>query len=137
MKNVRLLASLLALVMSVSILAACGDTETVSSEGGTSSTASLPSINISSVGAPSNVVSLPEPAETVTLVEKGAEFQCKTLTTEEFNTSYIENVNVRWTPGKDFKNLRSEADFQLVPNRKAQSEAIETVKNTDTIQGLE
>ena len=58
-------------------------------------------------------------------------------TTEEFNTSYIENVNVRWTPGKDFKNLRSEAEFQLVPNRKAQNDAIETVKNTDTIQGLE
>ena len=91
MKNVRLLASLLALVMSVSLFAACGDTETVSSEGGTSSTASLPSINISSVGAPSNVVSLPEPAETITLVEKGAEFQCKTLTTEEFNTFIAEN----------------------------------------------
>ncbi|MBQ5713094.1 MAG: HU family DNA-binding protein [Bacteroidaceae bacterium] len=67
----------------------------------------------------------------VELATKGAK------TTEEFNTSYIENVNVRWTPGKDFKNLRSEADFQLVPNRKAQSKAIETVKNTDTIQGLE
>ena len=67
----------------------------------------------------------------VELATKGAK------TTEEFNTSYIENINVRWTPGKDFKNLRSEADFQLVPNRKAQSEAIETVKNTDTIQGLE
>jgi predicted histone-like DNA-binding protein len=67
----------------------------------------------------------------VELATKGAK------TTEEFNTSYIENVNVRWTPGKDFKNLRSEADFQLVPNRKAQSEAIETFKNTDTVQGLE
>ena len=67
----------------------------------------------------------------VELATKGAK------TTEEFNTSYIENVNVRWTPGKDFKNLRSEAEFQLVPNRKAQNDAIETVKNTDTIQGLE
>lgn len=92
MKNVRLLASLLALVMSVSILAACGDTETtVSSEGGTSSTASLPSINISSVGAPSNTVSLPEPAEAIVLVEKGAEFQCKTLNTADFNTFIAEN----------------------------------------------
>ena len=36
-----------------------------------------------------------------------------------------------------FKNLRSEAEFCLVPGRKAQSEAIETIKNTDTIQGLE
>lgn len=67
----------------------------------------------------------------VELATKGAK------TTEEFNTSHIENVNVRWTPGKDFKNLRSEAEFQLVPNRKAQNDAIETIKNTDTIQGLE
>ncbi len=67
----------------------------------------------------------------VELATKGAK------TTEEFNTSYIENVNVRWTPGKGFKNLRSEAEFQLVPNRKAQNDAIETIKNTDTIQGLE
>ncbi|MBQ8865061.1 MAG: DNA-binding protein [Bacteroidaceae bacterium] len=58
-------------------------------------------------------------------------------TTEEFSPAYIKDVHVRWTPGKSFRNLRSEATFQLVPSRKAQGEAIETVKNTDTIQGLE
>ena len=59
-------------------------------------------------------------------------------TTEEFTaSSNIKDINVRWSPGKQFKNLRSEAEFCLVPGRKAQSEAIETIKNTDTIQGLE
>lgn len=67
----------------------------------------------------------------VELATKGAK------TTEEFNAECIEAVNVRWAPGRDFKNLRSEAQFNLVPARKAQTEAIETVKNTDTIQGLE
>ena len=58
-------------------------------------------------------------------------------TTEEFNASCIKGVNVRWTPGKDFKNLRQDASFQLVPNRSAQEDAIEIIKNEDTIQGLE
>mgnify|MGYP003305441115 CR=1 FL=1 len=70
------------------------------------------------------------------------EFHCELAcnpakTTEEFGPAFIKDVHVRWTPGKSFRNLRSEATFQLVPSRKAQGEAIETVKNTDTIQGLE
>ena len=59
------------------------------------------------------------------------------VTTEDFTTANIKEVNVRWSPGDRFKNLRSEAEFQLVPGRKAQEDAIEVVKNTDTIQGLE
>ena len=58
-------------------------------------------------------------------------------TTDDFNASYIKAVNVRWTPGKKFENLRSEATFQLVPSRKAQADAIEVIRNEDTIQGLE
>ena len=58
-------------------------------------------------------------------------------TTEDFNADYIEAVNVRWTPGRDFKNLRQEATFQLVPGREAQADAIEVIRNEDTIQGLE
>ena len=58
-------------------------------------------------------------------------------TTEDFNASYIEAVNVCWLPGKPFKNLRSEASFQLVPGREAQADAIEVIRNEDTIQGLE
>ena len=65
------------------------------------------------------------------LATKGAK------TTEDFNASYIEAVNVRWTPGSKFQNLRSEATFQLVPSREAQADAIEVIRNEDTIQGLE
>ena len=58
-------------------------------------------------------------------------------TTDDFNASYIKAVNVCWTPGKEFKNLRDEAEFQLVASRKAQADAIEVIRNEDTIQGLE
>ena len=58
-------------------------------------------------------------------------------TTDEFSARNIKEVNVSWDPGKDFQNLRQEATFQLVPSRKAQDDAIEVIKNEDTIQGLE
>ena len=58
-------------------------------------------------------------------------------TTDEFNAQKIKEVNVRWTPGQEFKNLRAEAEFQLVPSRKAQADAIEVIRNEETIQGLE
>ena len=58
-------------------------------------------------------------------------------TTDEFNASKIKEVNVCWTPGPDFKNLRDAATFQLVPSRKAQADAIEVIRNEETIQGLE
>ena len=58
-------------------------------------------------------------------------------TTDDFNANNIEAVNVAWLPGKPFKNLRDEATFQLVPSRKAQGDAIEVIRNEDTIQGLE
>ena len=50
-------------------------------------------------------------------------------TTDDFNAS--------WEPGELFRNLRSEATFQLVPSREAQADAIEVIRNEDTIQGLE
>ena len=59
------------------------------------------------------------------------------VTTDDFSTANIKEVNVRWTPGKDFQNLREEATFQLVPSRSAQGDAIEVIRNTDTIHGLE
>lgn len=55
----------------------------------------------------------------------------------EFSAANIKNVCVNWTPGKTFKSLRNEATFKLVPSREAQAEAIEIIKNEDTIQGLE
>ena len=65
------------------------------------------------------------------LVTEGAK------TADAFTAANIKEVNVRWIPGKAFKNLRDEATFQLVPTRSAQSSAIEVIKNQDTIQGLE
>ena len=67
----------------------------------------------------------------VELKTKGA------TTTEEFTTDNILEVNPRWTMGKRFKNLRSDATFQLVPGRAAQADAIEVIRNEETIQGLE
>jgi predicted histone-like DNA-binding protein len=57
--------------------------------------------------------------------------------TEDFTADNIKAVNVCWTPGKNFRNLRSEAEFQLVASRRMQKEDIDVVKNTETIQGLE
>ena len=59
------------------------------------------------------------------------------VTTEDFSAANIKAVNVCWRPGKGFKNLREDATFQLVPSRKMADDAIEVIKNTDTIQGLE
>ncbi|MBR5053513.1 MAG: DNA-binding protein [Bacteroidaceae bacterium] len=59
------------------------------------------------------------------------------VTTEDFSAKNIKAVNVSWTPGKDFEDLRNDATFQLVPKRSQQEDAIEVIKNTDTIHGLE
>ncbi|MBR6031629.1 MAG: DNA-binding protein [Bacteroidaceae bacterium] len=56
---------------------------------------------------------------------------------EDFSTDNILAVNVRWLPGKDFKNLRQDATFQLMPTRAAQTEATKEIKNQETIQGME
>ena len=57
--------------------------------------------------------------------------------TDEFTSANIKAVNVRWLPGKEFKDLRKDADFQVVPSRKAQADAIEVIRNEETIEGLE
>ena len=59
------------------------------------------------------------------------------VTTEDFTAQNIKEVNVRWTPGEEFKNLRNDAEFQLVPKRSQQEDAVKVIKNTDTIHGLE
>jgi len=56
---------------------------------------------------------------------------------EDFSTANIQEVNVCWTPGKDFRNLRSEASFKLVPTRATQTEQNKEIKNQETIQGME
>lgn len=59
------------------------------------------------------------------------------LTTEDFNIDNIKEVNVCWIPGNGFKNLRNEAEFQLVPSRADAADDVKVVRNTETIQGLE
>ena len=61
------------------------------------------------------------------------------VTTEDFTVDNIKKVNVTWRKSILFngKYLRDEAQFQLVPSRKLAADAIEVIKNTDTIQGLE
>ena len=57
--------------------------------------------------------------------------------TEDFTSDNIKEVNIRWTPGKKFQDLRKDASFQLVASRAAQADAIDVIKNEETIQGLE
>ena len=59
------------------------------------------------------------------------------VTTEDFTSDNIKAVNVCWRPGKNFRNLREDATFQLVPKRSQQDDAVKVIKNTDTIHGLE
>ena len=42
---------------------------------------------------------------------------------EEFSTSLIKDVNVRWSPSSQFKSLINEATFTYVGTREAQAEA--------------
>ena len=59
------------------------------------------------------------------------------VTTEDFTSDNIKEVNVRWLPSRSFKNLRQDAEFNLVPKRSQQTDAVKVIKNTDTIHGLE
>ena len=45
-----------------------------------------------------------------------------------FTAENIKKVNVRWSVGKDFVNLRKDSEFELVPSRKAQSAAVAEAK---------
>ena len=59
------------------------------------------------------------------------------VTCDSFSAANIKEVNVRWCPPASFKNLRNEATFNIVPTRKAQADAVEEIKNEETIHGLE
>ena len=58
-------------------------------------------------------------------------------TCDDFTANNIKAVNVGWEPGKDFRNLRSEATFKLVPGRQEQANQLKEIKNQETIQGME
>lgn len=63
----------------------------------------------------------------LTLQGKGAN------TAKEYNPDiYVEKVNVLWTPGKQFKDLKSEVTFNFVASRDEQAEAKRKAKAQST-----
>lgn len=73
----------------------------------------------------------------VTLSGNGAD------TAEDYSTSLIKSVNVRWKPSCEFKDLLNESQFRLVATRELQAESRkemknqvnESINNTDTDNG--
>lgn len=56
---------------------------------------------------------------------------------ESFSASNIKTVNIVFTPGPDFENLRGKATFNLVSSRAAQAATLKAEKTGDTIVDLE
>ena len=56
---------------------------------------------------------------------------------ENFSASNIKEVNIVFTPGEDFENLRGRATFNLVASRVAQAATLKTEKQGGTIVDLE
>ena len=56
---------------------------------------------------------------------------------ENFSASNIKEVNIVFTPGEDFENLRSRATFNLVASRVAQAATLKTEKSGGTVVDLE
>lgn len=55
-------------------------------------------------------------------------------TLKEFTCDNIKAVNILFTPGADFENLRSKAEFNLVTSRAVQTASLKAVKeNKDTV----
>lgn len=54
----------------------------------------------------------------------------------EFTVENITEVNVLWAPGVRFNNLRQNAEFQLVPTRKAAAEVVKALKAGKTTVDL-
>lgn len=62
----------------------------------------------------------------VNLRSRGAE------TPAEFNSSHISGINVSWRQGKRFRTLLEDAEFSLVPTRKAAAMVVKAVKAGET-----
>ena len=60
------------------------------------------------------------------LGSKGAE------TADKFTAQNITQVKVQWEPGKEFKNLLDDADFNLVASRSAQAAVLKAIKEGKT-----
>ena len=54
----------------------------------------------------------------------------------EFSAKNIQEVNIVFTPGEDFENLRSKAEFKLVTSRAVQAAALRAVKEGENIVDL-
>ena len=67
----------------------------------------------------------------ISLTSTGAE------TMESFSASNIKEVNIIFTPGDDFENLRGRAEFNLVASRVAQAATLKAEKTGGTIVDLE
>ena len=67
----------------------------------------------------------------ISLSSEGAETQ------EKFSSSNIKAVNIVFTPGGDFENLRDRATFNLVASRVAQAATLKAEKTGGTIVDLE
>ena len=60
------------------------------------------------------------------LTSKGAE------DADKFTPQNITGVKVQWEPGQEFKNLRDDAEFNLVASRSAQAAVIKAIKEGKT-----
>ena len=60
------------------------------------------------------------------LTSKGAE------DADKFTSQNITGVRVQWEPGQEFKNLRDDAEFNLVASRSAQAAVIKAIKEGKT-----
>lgn len=67
----------------------------------------------------------------ISLTSVGAE------TLESFSASNIKEVNIIFTPGEDFVNLRDRATFNLVASRVAQAATLKAEKTGGTVVDLE
>lgn len=57
-------------------------------------------------------------------------------TAADFSADNITDVNVLWTPGDRFCNLREDAEFNLVPTRKAAKLVVKALKAGETTVDL-
>jgi predicted histone-like DNA-binding protein len=57
-------------------------------------------------------------------------------TLADFSVDNITEVNVLWSAGERFSNLRQDAEFQLVPTRKAAAEVVKALKAGKTTVDL-
>ena len=62
----------------------------------------------------------------VLLSSKGAE------SADKFTAQNINQVKVQWEPGKEFKNLLDDAEFNLVASRSAQAAVLKAIKDGKT-----